>query len=288
MNPHSLSCRGSKRMCAATRTAFRLLAASRLPFAYFDATLDDLVRSRAASSLPRGAPLLSRHSLRHAEPAGGDTPPAAPPNTPPLGAPGGELRALELPILCVRGVAVAGRWELEQMEGGDAALAEQLRAWVAGQPAGGEAASAAPGEAAGAEGGESQVGAGAGGRSLNDDLRAGESGEDPAEHFWRRGAGGGRGGGEWVALGVERLTGHAAHNKHVVHLRLAPSPPPGQDDVPAGGGERGASPGEAQEGGAGSGGAAGGGAAAGYSPGDVALLAPRNRPAATQVCSAKP
>ena len=47
-------------MCKATRTAFRLLGASGLPFSYFDATLDDLVRSRASDSLPRGAPLLSR------------------------------------------------------------------------------------------------------------------------------------------------------------------------------------------------------------------------------------
>ena len=178
-------------------------------------------------------------------------------------------------------------------EGGDD-LAEMLRALVPksmslkpGEPAAGGATSAAPGwthaeDARGiptqshvspeAEGGAGGVGSR--GRSLNDELRAGESGEDPAEHVWRRGAGRGP---AWAVLGVDRLTGDAEHNKHVLHLRLAPSPSGGLDEVVADGGAEAAA-----------GGAAGVGSLtstfpAGYSPGDVALLAPRNRPAATQV-----
>ena len=68
---------------------------------------------------------------------------------------------MELPILCVRGEAVAGRRELEQMEDGGDDLAEMLRALVSGDPAAGSAASEEAEGGAGGVGG----GGGLGGRS---------------------------------------------------------------------------------------------------------------------------
>jgi hypothetical protein len=91
-------------MCAASAAALRALRASGAPFALFDATLCPLVRARACDALPRAAALSDFTE-------------------------GDADGPLELPLLSVRGAAVAGRRSLAAA-GEDGAAREALLALV--------------------------------------------------------------------------------------------------------------------------------------------------------------
>jgi len=92
-------------MCAASAAALRALRASGAPFALFDATLCPLVRARACDALPRAEAALGDFTEGDAD------------------------GPLDLPLLSVRGAAVAGRRSLAAA-GEDGAAREALLALV--------------------------------------------------------------------------------------------------------------------------------------------------------------